>query len=129
MAFWKKKAEANPYEAPILLPVTDYLTFVRDFVDEMDSATRAHTAVAYRNLLPIVTAMYQVTKAKGEKFEIEDLTRMLARKVDEARDEINSRRLSWFLFSSYLGRLEKLARTHPEVIPLGAAIWTLIICE
>ncbi|MGN6270805.1 MAG: hypothetical protein ACTHM0_13050 [Sphingomonas sp.] len=95
----------------------------------MDPATRAHTAVAYQNLLPIISALYQHNRSKGAETSIEQFLSDLGDSLESTNDEIAQRRLSWFMFAGLIARLEKLARSDEEVIPVAATIWTIIATE
>jgi hypothetical protein len=133
MAFgwWKTKRSAEPNLYVKLLAMEDlqYAQFVADFVDQMDGGTRSHVAVAYQNLLPMVSAFHTHNKQHGGSYFIEDLITDTAAKLESTQDEINSRRYSWFLFAALVARLEKLARTNDEIVPIGAAIWSIIATE
>jgi len=106
-----------------------YARYIGDFVDQMDPATRAHLAVAYQNVIPIISALHTDSDKRGESFTIEDFIIDLdSIPVDES-DEILSRRHHWILFAALLARLEKLGRRTQQIRPMAATIWTLIITE
>ena len=133
MAFgWLKKkqlAQTNHYDKLLSMDDAEYAQFIADFVDQMDGGTRSHVAVAYQNLLPMVSAFHTHNQQSGGSFCIEDFIRSFSEKLETVQDEINSRRYSWFLFAALIARLEKLARTNNEIIPIGATIWSIIVTE
>jgi hypothetical protein len=135
MAFrwWKKKSRPSQGDGlshVLELSDADYAKFIADFVDNMDGATRAHVAVAYQNLIPILSAIYSHNRKHGSDFTTEEFIKGAAERVDElVSDEINSRRNSWFLFAAMIARLEKIARRDESVIPISATIWTKIATE
>lgn len=92
-----------------ILKSTDerYAIFVAEFVDGLDPATRAHLAVAYQNLIPTLSDFSGAYCTRGIPFTVEIFIIQLESELPLARDEINSRRISWFLFAALLARLEK----------------------
>ena len=127
MAWWNKRRQPQPSAVERILDYsdTDYVSFVAKFVDNMDPGTRAHTAVAYENLLPIVSAAYTINKERGFDFTIEGLLADMWSHIDDG-DEIKKRRYSWFCFSALVARLEKIARRDQTIIPKAAATWTIM---
>jgi hypothetical protein len=53
----------------------------------------------------------------------------LESELPAATDEISSRRVTWFLMAALVARLEKVAKSNPGVIAIGATIWTIILTE
>jgi hypothetical protein len=129
MPFWKKRHKEEAASSIARLPPDEYVPFIIQFVDEMDPATRAHIAVAYQNLIPLVSAYRQFNDERGLRFEIEDLLESLAAEVERPHDETNHRRFSWLYFAGLLARLEKLARHDEAIVPVGATLWTIIVTE
>lgn len=123
---FRKKSE-NHFVAILKLDDAAYAQVVSDFFETMDPATRAHVLVAYENLVPLLSAMWSVGRKRGEDVTVEDFIRLVAERLEAAKgEEIGSRRWSWFLFASLLGRLEKLSRNTPEIAETGAQIWCAI---
>ena len=106
-----------------------YASFVAEFVDGLDSATRAHVAVAYQNLIPNLSGMARAFHGRDMPFTIEIFIRNLEQDLPIATDEINSRRLSWFLMAALVARLEKTANETPSTVDVGALVWTIILTE
>ncbi|WP_152975873.1 hypothetical protein [Ensifer adhaerens] len=83
--------------------------------------------MAYENLLPVVSVMYSEAKKSGGVFTLDNFIPDVAQKLELSHgDEINSRRLAWFLFAALLGRLERLSKTNNGALTAGAKIWCLL---
>lgn len=106
-----------------------YAQFVAEFVDGLDPATRAHLAVAYQNLIPTLSGMASAYKNRDIEFTVEIFISQLERDMSAVTDEINSRRLTWFLIAALLARLEKIAKRSARITDLGATIWTIVLTE
>lgn len=105
--FKKKKRMESEFARALEFDNFAYTKVVSDLFENMDSMTRAHVVVAYENLLPHLTAYWQVAKERGEDGSVEQFIGMAAKRLDEVgSDEIRSRRWAWFLFAAMLGRLE-----------------------
>jgi len=124
---FKKKRQENQFVAMLAFDHATYAGTVAELFETMDPATRAHVLVAYENLVPLLSAMWSAGKKQGEEVTVEVFIPLVAEKLDAAQgDEIGSRRWSWFLFASLLGRLEKLSRDNPAIAETGAKIWCAI---
>lgn len=127
---FKRKKQKNQFVAMLAFDNATYATMIAELFETMDPATRAHVLVAYENLVPLLSAMWSAAKKQGEEVTVEMFIPLVAEKLDAAQgDEIGSRRWSWFLFASLLGRLEKLSRDNPSIAETGAKIWCAIAAD
>ena len=106
-----------------------YANAIFRLFERMDAATRAHVVVAYQNLLPILSVLYTHAQETGESVTVEEFIRRTVGTLDSYTDEINSRRMSWFLFAAYLARMEKLARENSAIATIAARIWCVLVAE
>lgn len=106
----------------------DYADAIKKIFNEFIPATRAHILVAYENLNVILAAFEQEFEEKtGEELNIERFIRWLAEGAEKRMDdEINSRRLTWFLHAALLKRIAKRARNNDNIVEIGAKIWCTI---
>lgn len=132
MALWWKRKKAKPaigVERLVQLPALDYAETVLGLIKHLDPASRAHVAVAYQNLVPLVGALRSFAKENNEAFSLEEFMIEIDEKLPNIRDEINNRRYSWILFAAFVLRMAIIANDNPETIPAGATIWTMLAAE
>ena len=122
--WWKKKKE-NQFLALLALDDLSFARAVSKFYTEIDAATRAHSFVAYVNLLSTLSGVAMAAKHHLlEPTTIEDFIRVAVEQLEKNKsDEVNSRRWAWFVFAALLARIEKCAQQKVEINEIGAAIW------
>ena len=121
--FLKKKKHASPFRAILNGGNENYANFVRELFDGLDNATKAHVFVAYQNLLPLIGAMHNVARQQGSAFSIDDFIVECAEKQEAAKDEINTRRFSWFLWAGLVYRLVTMSGKDVGLRNTLAEIW------
>ena len=95
--------------------------------EQMEPNARVHTLVAYKNLIPLISVDYGKLKEQGDEFSIESWIHDLVPKVNSSEgDEVNYRRLGWFLTASFLARMEKLSVVEQPLLGATAKVWLLI---
>jgi hypothetical protein len=125
--FFKKKKKENQFVATLTFDDETYSRFVAELFNTMDPATRVHVLVAYMNLLPILFGTWSEYRKQGVEYTLEQFISQAAERLDASMaDEIVSRRWTWFLLASLLGRLERLSRNSPTIANTGAKIWCSI---
>src|SRR5215813_13961369 len=125
---WKKPQTEKQIDfAAALLSLNDtaYANAMQRFVEEMEPATRAHVLVAYQNLILMLSALY----SHDRTVTIENTIQKIYSDLYSYRDEINSRRMTWFLSAALLGRLEKIARANSAVELVATKIWCILVSE
>lgn len=120
--FLKKKKE-NPLRAIFRGENADYAIFVREMLEGLDNATKAHVLVAYQNIIPLVGAMHNVVRHQGSAFSLDDFIVKISEKQEAATDEINTRRFAWFLWAALVYRLVVLAGKDVGLRDTLAEIW------
>jgi len=120
---FRKKKASNSLKGVLDGGNADYANFVRDLIEGMDNATKAHVLIAYLNLIPIIGAMHNPAKKQETAFSIDDFILHCADKQNAAKDEINTRRYAWFMLAALIYRLVRMASRDAGLEEALGKIW------
>ncbi|MDX1039150.1 hypothetical protein GOL69_17995 [Sinorhizobium medicae] len=90
--WWKKKRE-NEFLALLALDDLPFAKAVSRFYSGMDAATKAHSLVAYMNLLSTLSAFSAVAKRQGQEgTTVEDFLRLAVEQLQKNQNNVVSSR-------------------------------------
>lgn len=104
-----KKKKPLPSDLFLCLSESEYISKVRNLVDDLPPAGKVMLLVAYQNLEALVLVMKEMDKEdKSFPTSIEDLIKFMDPEGSKFENEFEKRRMTWFWMAGLLKRIDKM---------------------
>ena len=93
-------------------------------MEDEPPATHAMVVVAYINLLPALYVFKEYSEHNKLDFSTDTMIRNLFTGIDRYKDDINKRRMTWFMLASVVNRATERADLYESLRPDVTDIWS-----